>query len=264
MAQKKDFYDEFWTETEAAGWTPRDREIAPFERGLFHSRIRPQGYVLDFGCGDGSHSAPYLTSAGFRYVGIDVSDRALKSCSEAGYDVLKFNSDFSIPSRRDVFDAVICFEVLEHVFEPRDAGEEILRVLKPGGVLIGSVPNIAFLGNRALLAFGMFCPGGSPLTSLKRPWADPHIRFFTPTTIEAFLREVGFADIEVIGTDFSLLLLPRLYKSTGILRGVLKAISYPIAALGRAYPSLFTSRVYFVARKQGNLPGGADRETGSS
>ena len=40
----------------------------------------------------------------------------------------------------DVFDAVLCTQVLEHVKEPADVIREIYRVLKPGGVLYLSAP----------------------------------------------------------------------------------------------------------------------------
>lgn len=38
------------------------------------------------------------------------------------------------------FDAVLCMEVLEHVVSPQTAFTEMVRVLRPGGVLIGSTP----------------------------------------------------------------------------------------------------------------------------
>ncbi len=40
----------------------------------------------------------------------------------------------------DAIDALFCFEVLEHVESPEAAASEFLRVLRPGGCLIGSTP----------------------------------------------------------------------------------------------------------------------------
>jgi SAM-dependent methyltransferase len=249
VTTKKDFYEDFWADNSSGPWTPRNRTIDPFEERLFERNIAPDARVLDFGCGDGAHSGVYLAQTGRKYVGVDVSDEALRQCGMAGLSTLRFNNDFTVPATDGEFDAVICFEVFEHIFEPVDAGNEILRLLRHDGVLIGSVPNVAFVGNRLLLALGIFSPGGNPLTSLKRPWADPHIRFFTPTTVGAFLTEVGFSKIEVLGTRFSLALLPKLYKLDGLLRRIIEFISLPFGWLGKVWPGLFTSRVYFVARK---------------
>ncbi|UPH89130.1 class I SAM-dependent methyltransferase [Synechococcus sp. NB0720_010] len=46
----------------------------------------------------------------------------------------------SIPCRDQSFDAILCTEVLEHVFAPIEAITEMLRLLKPGGLLIITVP----------------------------------------------------------------------------------------------------------------------------
>jgi SAM-dependent methyltransferase len=48
----------------------------------------------------------------------------------------------SLPFNTNIFDAVICFNVLEHVYEYRVALGEMYRVLKPHGVLYGYVPFI--------------------------------------------------------------------------------------------------------------------------
>ena len=41
-------------------------------------------------------------------------------------------------------DVVVCNEVLEHLLEPQRAAAEALRVLRPGGVFLVSVPNVAY------------------------------------------------------------------------------------------------------------------------
>ena len=75
---------------------------------------------------------------------------------------------------------------------------EIRRVLRPGGRLVASVPNAAYWRLRANLAFGVWNPLGDEL-SVERPWRDPHIRFFTPQTLERMLRLAGFTDVETGG-----------------------------------------------------------------
>ena len=45
-----------------------------------------------------------------------------------------------MPFKNNSYDAVICSEVLEHVDSPEDSIKELIRVLKPGGILALSVP----------------------------------------------------------------------------------------------------------------------------
>lgn len=47
---------------------------------------------------------------------------------------------YDIPVSGDAYDSVLCTEVLEHVFEPIRVISEIVRILKPGGVLILTAP----------------------------------------------------------------------------------------------------------------------------
>src|SRR5262249_29482595 len=126
---------------------------------------------------------------------------------------------------------------------------EIHRVLRLEGYLLGSVPNSVWLGNRLLMMSGRFSPGGSPATSLKAPWKDPHIRFFSAQSLRSLLGQSGFRQVRVLGGDFSFLDFPILYKSGGWPRGLLSACSWPFSKLGQWWPSLLSARLYFTAKK---------------
>jgi ubiquinone/menaquinone biosynthesis C-methylase UbiE len=93
------------------------------------------GKVLDVGCG----SKPYqdcfpLASA---YIGIDVETSG-HDHENSKVDV--FYDGMSIPFTNESFDSVVCFEVLEHVKDPKTILEEINRVIKEHGSLLISVP----------------------------------------------------------------------------------------------------------------------------
>lgn len=51
----------------------------------------------------------------------------------------------NIPLRSGALDSVLCFQVLEHVANPFEGIAEISRVLKPGGILLLSVPHLSRL-----------------------------------------------------------------------------------------------------------------------
>src|SRR3954470_24279934 len=103
------------------------------------------------------------------------------------------------------FDAVVCLEVLERLFRPDRTAGEIFRVLKPGGTLITTVPNIAYRARRLdLFVLGRWNPAGDD-RSAELPWRDPRLRFFTPRTLVRMLRSVGYLIVEAGGHGGTLL-----------------------------------------------------------
>lgn len=91
------------------------------------------GDVLDVGCG----RKPYqdLTRA-TRYVGVDIDSPATRALSLADF----YYDGRKLPFADASFDAVLCSQVLEHVFTPAEFLAEIHRVLRPGGQLLLATP----------------------------------------------------------------------------------------------------------------------------
>ncbi len=92
-----------------------------------------QGKTLDIGCGSKPYEKCFLSQ---EYIGLEIDNtinRAIKKI-DVFYDGKK------IPFDDHTFDSVVCFQVLEHVFEPNDFLCEIYRVLKPNGKLLLTVP----------------------------------------------------------------------------------------------------------------------------
>lgn len=96
---------------------------------------RLSGDVLDIGCSDKALAA-HLPD-GCRYLGLDYYTTA-RTIYGTRPDV--YGDACNVPLRGDCMDAVMLFEVLEHVPDPDAALAEISRVLRPGGVLLLSVP----------------------------------------------------------------------------------------------------------------------------
>ncbi len=93
---------------------------------------------LDIGCGTAliTRRLPAGT------VGLDLNPRNLDKAKRYAPRGAFINCDVEghIPLTDQSFDLAVCTEMLEHLIHPRRAVAEIQRVLKPGGVLIGSVP----------------------------------------------------------------------------------------------------------------------------
>lgn len=244
----KQYYEKYWHEG-LAGWSPVGVSMSPFEHELLRRFIRPYSRVLDFGCGDGAHAGSFLLSNQCSYTGVDVSESAVAMCRGKGLEAVGYSPEATLPFDSESFDNVLSFEVFEHLFDPQEALRDIRRVLWSGGRLIGSVPNSVYVTNRLLMALGHFSPGGSPATSLKAPWKDPHIRFFSKRTFLSMLKETGFRECLVFGGEFSFIDFPVLYKSAGTARRLILACSRPLGPLGKWWPSLFSARLYFAAQK---------------
>jgi SAM-dependent methyltransferase len=242
----KAYYDAYW-DADASGWSPVALEVLPFERELIERYAT--GRVLDIGCGNGRLAAA-TTAVPADYEGIDLSAEAVALCQDKGINATCHDLGEGLPFATAAFDTAMCFEVLEHLFDPAGIAAEAHRVLKPGGAFIGSVPNHLFVASRLLALCGYFAAGGSPETSMAAPWRDPHIRFFSAATLRAMLaQEGGFAEVRILGAPFAPLQFPVLWQSRGRARKALAVAGRPFAVLGPAWPSLWSQRLYFVARK---------------
>ena len=187
------YYDAYWGAADEPFYEP-DPALA--ERIL--ADVGPQTDCLDVGCGAARSYAPELARRGGSYVGVDVSATAVEAARAAGLDARVIDDAADLPFPDDAFDLVTCIEALEHLFEPERAAAEIRRVLRPGGRLVASAPNVAYWRLRASLAAGVWNPLGDE-RSVEAPWRDPHIRFFTPRTLERMLRTAGFSAVEAGG-----------------------------------------------------------------
>jgi SAM-dependent methyltransferase len=187
------YYDQYWTAEQEPFYEPD-----PVLAGLILSGVDAQTDVLDVGCGTARSYAPRLAERARSYVGVDVSAAAVEQAQRAGLDARVVEDAAKLPFEDASFDVVTCIEVLEHLFAPAAAVAEIRRVLRPGGRLVTSAPNVAYWRLRASLLLGVWNPLGDE-KSVEQPWRDPHIRFFTPATLERMLRGAGFSKVEVGG-----------------------------------------------------------------
>jgi SAM-dependent methyltransferase len=126
------------------------------------------GDVLDIGCSDGRLAAR-LRAPGRRVIGVDVNPRQLEA-AKRNLDAVK---SFDITSRWPFADGEIVGihmgAVIEHVFDYRSLFSEAARVLRPGGRLWISTPNMACFRHRIEVLFGRM-PGWYTNFEHIRPW----------------------------------------------------------------------------------------------
>jgi SAM-dependent methyltransferase len=121
-------------------WWHRGRQT--IVRRLLRRYAPADARILDVGCGTGATTA-HLGAAG-SVCGLDAAPTALRHASARGLPVACASAQ-QLPVRDSVLDVVVALDVLEHLDDDRRALSEILRVLRPGGVLLATVPAYAFL-----------------------------------------------------------------------------------------------------------------------
>jgi 2-polyprenyl-3-methyl-5-hydroxy-6-metoxy-1,4-benzoquinol methylase len=192
--------------------------------------------VLDIGCGLG-FLAEQLSQDGNVVDGIDVVPDTVSKAGLHQYRVADLEA--GLPSMGGkCYDRVLLLDVLEHLRFP----ERILRAahqfIKPNGVLIVSVPNIANITVRASLLAGRFEYEDRGILD------RTHLRFFTRKTARRLLVEQGF---EIVHEHMSImpielkLGLPETNPFLRLLQGLLRRLT-------RVLPGLLGYQTILVAR----------------
>ena len=101
---------------------------------------RPSLRVLEAGCG----SASNLELPGeVCLVGVDISEKQLARNTVLHEKIVGDIQRYEFPP--DSFDAIICWDVLEHLSQPELALRQFARAIKPGGLVILKLPNVLSL-----------------------------------------------------------------------------------------------------------------------
>ena len=166
---------------------------------LDYLELRDDDRVLDCGCGMGFYLMAMQKLRRLRLVGLDVDRDRLAWAEREGIDAeLVLGDAEDLPFADASFDKVLMSEVLEHLRDDRAALREVVRVLRPGGVLAISVPNARypFLWDpisavRRILGRPPIVRG--PIIGI---WTN-HERLYTSEQLAARVRDVGL-DVEVV------------------------------------------------------------------
>lgn len=153
--------------------------------GLIASLVGgPALRVLDLGCRTGALTQHY--AKGNEVVGVDVDRGALEQAAKRlGIETVWADVEEGLPFDDASFDVAVAGELLEHLADPVAAVENVMRVLKPGGRFVGSVPNAFRLKSRL-----RYLAGRHPETDAT------HLQLFTPAALRTLLD--GFDEVEFL------------------------------------------------------------------
>lgn len=142
------------------------------------------GRLLEIGCGKGGFLR--LAEAHFDVEGVDISDYAIESSrAHFGSRVRVANIvEDDLPAAS--YDVIAVFNILEHLRMPGPVIEKLAAALKPGGLLVGSVPN-----NNSLV--------GGVVTQIGNFFDRTHVATYTPEKWRALFQAGGFQQIRFLG-----------------------------------------------------------------
>jgi SAM-dependent methyltransferase len=147
-------------------------------------RKKQSGALLDLGCSSGSF-LEFMGRESWRLYGVEMSSDCAKA-AEARCGAQVFVGDIlDAPFPRESFDVITCFDVLEHVYEPRRVMEKVTEWLKPGGIFVVQVPNIDSAESRV---FGTYWHG------LELP---RHLFHYSPKSLKFLAASAGLLDVSI-------------------------------------------------------------------
>jgi SAM-dependent methyltransferase len=164
----------------------------------------PASKVLDVGCGDGAILAPFAGKHDLH--GVDVAQGAVDAAKAAGMKAVQHDLENPLPFPNDTFDLVFCGETIEHQIDTDWLLSEINRVLRPGGLLVLTYPNVRTPVGILMLAF-LDMP---PMYAAR--YRAPHYRDFTLKTIKIALGNNAFSFVRATGCSFFLPKIGECFK----------------------------------------------------
>jgi len=154
-------------------WALQNKTISTYKQG---------GCLLDLGCSAGAFLSTMI-SPSWSLFGIEISpDEAQRARERVGANV--FVGDiFDAPFAPASFDVVTSFDVLEHLYQPRNVIDRVFKWLKPGGIYYVAVPNVESWEARLFKSYWY---------GLEMP---RHLFMYSPTSLRKLATNAGFQEL---------------------------------------------------------------------
>lgn len=156
-------------------WKGRVRTIAQYKRS---------GSLLDLGCSSGGFLQA-MAGPSWKLHGIEMSERVARRAEAASGAQVFVGDILDAPWRPASFDAITCFHVFEHLYEPQAVLQKVAEWLKPGGIFYVMVPNIDSAGARIFRSYWY---------ALELP---RHLFHFSPVSLGNVAHAVGLETVSL-------------------------------------------------------------------
>ena len=207
----KDYYNENgWGINKNQSLLKREQIALNYIKNLTLKKAK----CLDIGCGNGKFlNYISIEKPDYELFGIDLSEFQVKYAKKLKFNFQTCNIEEGLPFKDDTFEIIYAGELIEHLYNPDFFLNEVKRILKKGGYLILSTPNLCTWYNRILFLFGiqpLFTESSTESAQigsgfLKRFRDDRpvgHLRVFNKNAIVSILKKSKFEQIKIKGTIF--------------------------------------------------------------
>lgn len=181
---------------------------------------KQSGALLDLGCSSGSFLT-FMRGPSWKLHGIEMSAESAREAEAHSQAKVFVGNILDAPFPGESFDLITCFDVLEHLYEPRHVMASVAEWLKPGGIFYVLVPNVDSAEARV---FGSYWHG------LELP---RHLFHYSPESLKFLAESVGLLEVSLethrnpaVGTSLRYL-WDDVFRVVGLWRT-------PVAYLGEA------------------------------
>ena len=208
--------------------------------GMLREALPTHSKVLDVGCGTGSLTLVANHNKHNEVIGLEPNAERAAAAADRGLNVVNAELSPELLREHGPFDAIIFADVIEHLPEPEHVLDLAVSGLRPGGLLLASVPNVAHWSVRANLLIGRWNYESVGIMDAT------HLRWFTAKTVRSLIEQRGLEVLSLrhtAGVD-----LPCYYRT--VFRRIPRRVLRPcVRFLAGAWPTLFGCQHIVVARK---------------
>ncbi len=229
MVKTIDYYD-YWNKN-------RDNKVIwqreKLALKIIGNILKDKDKILDIACGNGKFMRIMFNkfkNKNLEIKGIDYSEVEVKEAKSHGLDVKRVNLEEGIPFDNNSFDIIYAGEIIEHLYNADYFLSEVNRILKKGGHIVFSTPNLCAWFNRIFMPLGIQPLFLEPSTKSKlvgagvlkrfKKESQPvgHIRIFTIAALKDMLKMNNFRNISVKGALYdeglpkSLLFIDKIFS----------------------------------------------------
>lgn len=157
---------------------------------LLLEQIPPRTRVLEIGAASGYLGEYLVKEKKCTVWGVEPVAAQYEEAKASGYEKLfSMTAEQFLDSgvaKGETFDAILLGDVLEHMVEPQQMLRALRTFLKPGGIVVISLPNVAHYTIRWKLLMGKWEMQESGILD------RTHLRFFTRKTMRALIEGAGY------------------------------------------------------------------------
>ncbi len=177
--------------------------------------------VLDVGCSGGQLGRCLIEQKNCTVFGVDISSTAIRQAKKTLHaaQVMDVEKD-PLPFAGQLFEVIVFCDILEHLWQPEKVLQSFQHYLKPGGIMVASIPNVANISIRLKLLLGRWDYQPSGILD------EGHVRFYTRRTMRSLFEKSGLR-----------------------LRQEGSAPRYGCETISRLWPTLLANQFIFVLEK---------------